>query len=95
MTSLNDEQLLQYGERSKGKVVLITGACQNADVLQITDYASYLRCRGRDWERNRIRFRTFQVSSPIVRQTCIEFIARGAGPNSFWVTSTLPALMRS
>jgi len=26
MTSLNDEQLLQYGERSKGRVVLITGA---------------------------------------------------------------------
>lgn len=26
MTSLNDEQLLQYSERSKGKVVLITGA---------------------------------------------------------------------
>jgi len=26
MTSLNDEQLVQYGERSKGKVVLITGA---------------------------------------------------------------------
>jgi NADPH-dependent curcumin reductase CurA len=26
MTSLNDEQLLQYGERSKGKVVLVTGA---------------------------------------------------------------------
>jgi len=33
MTSLNDEQLLQYGERSKGKVVLVTGTCQNADVL--------------------------------------------------------------
>ncbi|KAF9649475.1 NAD(P)-binding protein [Thelephora ganbajun] len=26
MTSLNDEQLLQYGEGSKGKVVLVTGA---------------------------------------------------------------------
>jgi len=26
MTSLNDEQLLQHGERSKGKVILITGA---------------------------------------------------------------------
>ena len=28
MTSLNDDQLVQYGERAKGKVVLITGMCQ-------------------------------------------------------------------
>ena len=33
MTSLNDEQLLQYSERSNGKVVLVTGAYQNAVVL--------------------------------------------------------------
>ena len=33
MTSLSDEQLLQYSERSKGRVVLVTGAFQSADVL--------------------------------------------------------------
>ena len=36
MTSLNDEQLIQYSERSKGKVVLITGEYQNVDVLAPT-----------------------------------------------------------
>lgn len=33
MTSLSDEQLLQYGKRSKGKVVLVTGTSQNAHAL--------------------------------------------------------------
>ena len=41
MTSLNDEQLVQYGERSKGKVVLITGEVyRNVDVL--ASFADYL-----------------------------------------------------
>lgn len=33
MTSLNDEQLLRYSERSKGKVVLVTGTCHCANLL--------------------------------------------------------------
>jgi len=41
MTSLNDEQLVQYGERSKGKVVLITGEVyRNVDML--ASFADYL-----------------------------------------------------
>ena len=33
MTSLSDEQLVRYSERSKGKVVLVTGGFQNVGML--------------------------------------------------------------
>ena len=39
MTSLNDEQLIQYGERSKGKVVLVTGTFRDAEMFaSLTNY---------------------------------------------------------
>jgi len=75
MTSLNDEQLLQYGERSNGRVVLVTGSCQNTDGLKsltvIKNYALSIRCRIWNRKRDCVDVRPFQVSSPNVYQTCI------------------------